>query len=134
MALHLTKVAFGISSIDELLARWEARRASGAFALTTRYLPKRHEEIAGLGSMFWIVKHQLVARSAILGFGEAEQGRTAIFLHPEPTLVRARPKRAHQGWRYLEGEDAPADLGGTADGLEDLPSALAGELAGLGLI
>jgi hypothetical protein len=134
MPLHLTKVAFGVASIEELLARWEARRAAGPFAMTTRYLPKRHEEIAGQGSMFWIVKHQLVARSPILGFGEAEQGRTAILLHPEPVLVRARPKRAHQGWRYLEGKDAPGDLGGAADGLEDLPSALAGELAGLGLI
>jgi hypothetical protein len=134
MALHLTKVAFGVSSIEELLARWESRRAAGGFAMTTRYLPKRHAEIAGQGSLFWIVKHQLVARSPILGFGEAEQGRTGILLDPQPVLVRARPKRAHQGWRYLEGTDAPADLGGAADGLEDLPSALAGELAGLGLI
>ena len=134
MPLHLTKVAFGASSIDALIARWEQRRAAGAFALTTRYLPKRHAEIAGQGSLYWIVKHQLVARSPILGFGEAENNRVAIRIDPELVLVRARPKRAHQGWRYLEGEDAPADLGAGADGVEALPPALIGQLAELGLV
>jgi len=134
MALHLTKVAFGAASTDALLARWEKRRRDGLFALTTRYLPKRHAEIAGQGSLFWIVKHQLVARSPILGFGEADGGRIAINLDPELVLVQARPKRAHQGWRYLEGSDAPADLGGGADGIGALPPELIGRLAELGLV
>jgi hypothetical protein len=43
------------------------------------------------------------------------------------------PRRAHQGWRYLEDENAPRDL---ADGevAETLPANLAGELAKLGLV
>ncbi|MGN6375971.1 MAG: DUF1489 family protein, partial [Sphingomonas sp.] len=61
MALHITKVAFGASSLDHLAERLKARAAAGPVFLTTRYLPKRHEEIAGAGSLFWIVKHQLVA-------------------------------------------------------------------------
>jgi hypothetical protein len=49
--------------------------------------------------------------------------------------VRAVPKRAHQGWRYLAHADAPADLGdGEADGLAALPAHLAAELAVLALI
>jgi len=84
------------------------------------------------GSLFWILKHQLVARTPILGFGEAENGRTAIHMAPELVQVQPRPKRAHQGWRYLEDADAPADLGGGDGG--ELPPALIGQLAALGLI
>lgn len=131
--LHLTKVAFACDSVDFLRSRLEARAALGGVALTTRYLPKRHAEIAG-GSLFWILKHQLVGRSPILGFGEAEGGRAAILLAPELILVQTRPKRAHQGWRYLEAADAPPDLGEAAGGVDALPPSLIGELAGLGLL
>ncbi|NWP75143.1 DUF1489 family protein, partial [Escherichia coli] len=81
-------------------------------------------------SLFWILKHQLVGRTPILGFGEAEGGRTAILMEPRLILVAARPKRAHQGWRYLEAKDAPPDLGEAGAGLDELPPALMGELAG----
>jgi hypothetical protein len=97
------------ATASNILRAREARAGLGPFDLTTRYLPKRHEEIAG-GSLYWIVKHQLIARSPILGFGEAENGRVAIRLDPRLILVQARPKRAHQGWRYLEDVDAPVDL------------------------
>jgi hypothetical protein len=132
--LHLTKVAFGATSVDHLAERLKARAEAGPLFLTTRYLPKRHEEISGQGSLFWIIKHQLVARSPILRFGEAEGGKVAIHLDPHLVLVQARPKRAHQGWRYLEATDAPADLGGDASGLADMPPALVGKLAELALI
>ena len=134
MALHLTKVAFGAASVEHLADRLAARAAAGPLFLTTRYLPKRHEEVAGQGSLFWIIKHQLVARSAITAFGEAEGGRVAIHLDPALVLLAARPKRAHQGWRYLEAADAPPDLGGDASGLADLPAPLVGRLAELALI
>ncbi len=132
--LHLTKVAFGVSSADQLAERVRQRAAAGGMMLTTRFLPKRHEEVAGQGSLYWIVKHQLIARSPILLFGEAEGGRVAIHLGPELVLVRTRPKRAHQGWRYLEHADAPLDLGGDATGIADMPAALQGRLAELALI
>ena len=101
--------------------------------MTTRYLPKRVAELDG-GSLFWILKHRLVARSPILGFGEAEGGRAAIHLGPRLILVEARPKRAHQGWRYLEEADAPADLRGAGSGADELPPRLIGELVALGLL
>ena len=44
-----------------------------------------------------------------------------------------KPRRAHQGWRYLEAVDAPADLGEGGGG-DLLPGHIAGELARLGLI
>ncbi len=134
MPLHLTKVAFGAESVDHLAERLRLRGEEGPVFLTTRYLPKRHEEVARQGSMFWILKHQLIARSPILGFGEAEGGRVAIHIDPKLVLVQARPKRAHQGWRYLEDADAPLDLGGDATGLDIMPPALMTKLAELALI
>lgn len=133
MPLHLTKVAFGCDSVAFLRERIAARAAEGAFALTTRYLPKRHDEIVG-GSLFWIVKHQLVGRTPILGFGTAEGGRVSIDLEPRFVPVQPAPKRAHQGWRYLEGSDAPADLGGGAEGVAAMPAELIGRLSALALI
>lgn len=134
MPLHLTKVAFGADSLDHLKDRLAARGLEpGGCFLTTRYLPKRAEEIAG-GSLFWILKHQLVARSPILRFGEAEGGRVAIHLDPALVLVQARPKRAHQGWRYLEGSDAPADLTGALAGIAEMPPTLIGRLTELALL
>ncbi|WP_033920519.1 DUF1489 family protein [Sphingomonas sp. 37zxx] len=134
MPLHLTKVAFAADSVDHLRSRLAARAEMGPVFLTTRYLPKRHAEVAGQGSLFWILKHQLVARSPILGFGEAEGGRVAILLDPALVLVEARPKRAHQGWRYLEAADAPRDLGEAGAAIAAMPSALIGELHALALL
>lgn len=132
MPLHLTKVAFGAAGVEHLRDRLADRGRTGPVALTTRYLPKRHEEIAGHGSLYWILKHQLVARSPILGFGEVEGGRTSILLDPGLVLVMPSPRRAHQGWRYLDGKEAPPDLG-TGD-MASLPRELAGKLAELGLV
>lgn len=131
MPLHLTKVAFGCDSVDYLAQRLASR--GGPWEHSTRYLPKRHVEIAG-GSLFWIVKHQLVGRTPILGFGEAEGGRCAIRLEPRLILVQPRPKRAHQGWRYLEDADAPVDLGAGDAEIAEMPPALMRELAAMGLL
>ena len=133
--LHLTKVAFGNPSVEDLAERLRLRAIGGVVEITTRYLPKRHAEVAGQGSLYWIVKHQLVARSPIVGFGVTDDGRVAIRIDPQLVLVQARRKRAHQGWRYLEHDAAPLDLGGgEAEGLGTLPPALQGELAELALI
>jgi len=133
--LHLTKVAFGLDSLAALQERVRQRAAEGTgLIVTTRYLPKRASEIAGKGSLFWIVKHQLVARSPILSFGEAEGGRVAFELDRRLVLVEPRRKRAHQGWRYLEDADAPRDLGAGADGLAEMPATLIGRLSDLALL
>ncbi len=132
MPLHLTKIAFQSESPATLKA-WLESHADEA-RLTTRYLPKRLEEMDG-GSLYWIHGHALVGRSPILGFQETGQGRYWIRLAPRLIPVRAMPKRAHQGWRYLEDKDAPPDLdGGEADDLEAMPPAMLNELARLGLV
>jgi len=126
----MTKVAFGAKSLDEVHG-WFAERGE-SHRLTTRYLPKRHVEMIG-GSVYWILKHQLVARSQILGFEEAEGGRTAIVISGRLVDVRPKPRRAHQGWRYLEEGSAPSEEG-DGTGLADLPPRLYGKLAALDLV
>lgn len=132
-ALHLTKVAVGCASVEALRARQAPRIAGGAVSIATRYRPTRHAELVG-GSLYWIVKHRLVARQSILGFGDAEDGRCAIRLDARLVPVRARHKRAHQGWRYLAGADAPSDFDGDESGLAELPPRIVNELARLALI
>ncbi len=132
MPLHLTKVAYGATSLEEMRG-WFATRGKEA-RLTTRYLPKRHAEIVPGGSLFWIFKHQLVMRSEILRFEEAEGGKTNIVISTELIPVHPRPKRAHQGWRYLDEADAPIDLGEGQEPGETMPGNLASELARLGLV
>ena len=131
MPLHLTKVAFGAKSLEDMKS-WFATRGDEAF-LTTRYLPKRHEELIG-GSLFWIFKGQLVMRSPILRFEPAEGGKTHIVIGARLIDLYPIPRRAHQGWRYLEDADAPRDLADGEDAGETMPGKLAGELAKLGLV
>ncbi|MBA4092342.1 MAG: DUF1489 domain-containing protein [Sphingobium sp.] len=132
MPLHITKIAFRSESPATLRAWLESHE--GEARTTTRYLPKRVEEMAG-GSLYWIHGHRLVGRSPILGFEETGRGRYWIRLEPRLIPVRGKPKRAHQGWRYLEDADAPPDLDGDeADELDAMPAALLGELSKLGLV
>lgn len=134
--LHITKIAYGAQSLEDLHA-WFRMRGDEAF-LTTRYLPKRHEEIAGpkgdRGSLYWIHKHQIVTRSPILRFEEAEGGRTHIVISTRLIDVHPVPRRAHQGWRYLEDVDAPRDLAAGEVAGDAMPGKLAADLARLGLV
>jgi hypothetical protein len=133
-SLHISKVAVGCGSVEALRRRQESRRRDGFVPITTRFRPKRAEELVG-GSIYWIVKHRITVRQTILGFEESEADRrTLIRLDPELVPVKARPKRAHQGWRYLAPADAPPDLDGAGDGLTELPPKLAEKLAVLALI
>lgn len=134
MPLNITKVAVGCPDADALARRLSGRAVEGETYVTTRYRPTRHAELIG-GSLFWIVKHQLIARSLILRFEEDERGHCLIRLADPIVAVRVRPKRAHQGWRYLAEADAPTDLGGgETDDLAALPTNLVRELASLYLI
>ena len=130
--LNLSRIAFGCDDIDVLRERHRVRAEAGATWIETRYRPTRHVELVG-GSLFWIIKHQWVARQTILGFDEVE-GRCRIRLAAEVIPVRPRPKRAHQGWRYLPGGDAPADFDAADADLAEMPAPMASELAALGLI
>ena len=131
MPLHLTKIAFGAESAESL-RRWLESHEDEA-RLTTRYLPKRHEEMTG-GSLYWIHQHAIVGRSPLLGFTQRDDGKWWIRLEPRLIAVQPRGRRAHQGWRYLADEDAPGDLGGEIMQGDVMPGRLINELTKLGLV
>ena len=130
--LHLIKVAFACRDLDALRRRMATRAADGELRVPTRMRPKRAGELIG-GSLFWIVKHRLIARQEILRFEDRQDGRIDIVCSAELLAVTPRHCRAHQGWRYLEEADAPsADDDGT--GVAELPPQLYGKLASLALV
>jgi hypothetical protein len=129
MPLSMTKIAYRSGSLANL-RRWV--EAGPEALMTTRYLPKRHEEMIG-GSLFWIIEHAIVARSPILGFEQREDRRWTIRLEPRLIRVEARAKRAHQGWRYLEEHNAPPDLPDGEDAGDAMPGRLIRKLSALGL-
>lgn len=137
MPLHMTKIAFRSES-PATLRKWLESHigntaTNGEARLTTRYKPKRFEEMVG-GSLYWIHQKKIVGRSPIIGFQDNGEGRQWIRLEPKLIAVQPLPRRAHQGWRYLEDADAPADLGDGAEGAEEIPAEMLGELANLGLV
>ncbi len=146
MALHLLKLCVGPATIEELEARI-ARNAALARAQgldpapvhTTRMVPKRASEIAGQGSIYWVIKGTLSCRQAVFAIepftGTDGIGRCRLILDPEVKAVSPRPCRPFQGWRYLAQRDAPKDLDRAVLGdLAEMPETLRRELVALGLI
>ena len=86
------------------------------------------------GSLYWISQHRFGLRQPLLGFSELDGGRTGILLAPILIEVEPRPRRAHQGWRYLSAEDAPRDLAAGGMAGDGIPAFLHAELAAIGLL
>jgi hypothetical protein len=131
--LHLTKVAFACRDLEMLQQRIASRVSGGELRVATRMRPKRAAELLG-GSLYWIVKHRLIACQQILRFEDREDGRIDIVCSAELLTVPPRPRRAHQGWRYLEDSDAPRAGDADDSGVTELPPQLYGRLAALALV
>ena len=146
MTLHLLKLCVGPSSIVELEARQARVRAlaldegrPAAPAHVTRALPKRHREIVGRGSIYWVIRGTLCCRQGIAAIepftGEDGVPRCRLVFDDAIVPVAPRPCRPFQGWRYLAAGDAPTDLAaGLSGDLAEMPEDLRRELVGLGLL
>jgi hypothetical protein len=130
--VHLTKVAFACRDLEALQRRMAGRAAAGEVRVVTRMRPKRAAELIG-GSLYWIVKHRLIACQEILRLEDRTDGRIDIVCSAELVTVSPLPRRAHQGWRYLEQADAPSGED-DGSGLGALPPQLYGRLAELALL
>lgn len=139
MTLHLIKLAVGVGDLKEMAAlQRERRRERGRYGFFTRNMPKRVEELLDGGSIYWVVKGQLRVRQRLKRFHpmEDEEGRSYVIVEYDRTLVPVMPRRQRpfQGWRYLEGRNAPPDLPKGAKDDDELPPALQEELRELGLL
>lgn len=141
--LHLVKLCVGCAGIDAL-AEWQAERVKTDPPLRhrTRNTPRRAAEIAGLGSLYWVMGGAILVRQRIERIIQDrwDDGTPCAGLVLEPRLVPTtpRPMRPFQGWRYLEPGDAPPDRpGGMAEeqaAFGDMPAAMRRELQALGLL
>jgi hypothetical protein len=146
MPLHLIKLSVGTDSVKDLedwiRQKLKQQKKTGKKkperVHTTRMVPKRAEEILDGGSIYWVIRGQIMCRERVLAirpFVDKEGiGRCHLVLDPKCVLVEPRPYRAFQGWRYLAPKDAPRDLDRAAPGARDMPEAMRRELRELGLL
>ena len=115
MSLHIIKLCVGCDTVDELLAwRREAHPAGGPWILRTRQTPKLAHRVVEGGSLYRVFKGFVLSRQRILEVrtvGEGLERRCEMVLDETLVLTDPAPRRAFQGWRYLEPGEAPADLG-----------------------
>jgi hypothetical protein len=147
MPLHLIKLCVGADSIEDLAAwqseRLKQRRKDGEkkprLFHRTFQTPKRRAELLAGGSLYWVIKGIVQVRQRLLEIteGTKDDGTPCcvLILSNELVPVRPVPRRAFQGWRYLDAGQAPEDLGrGRASGVVAMPPKLRKELAALGLL
>jgi hypothetical protein len=145
MTLHIIKLCVGAESIEDLHAYQNERLAAQKKAgekprlfHTTFQTPKRQAELLDGGSLYWVIKGTIQVRQRLVGFEEGHKpdGSRCCLLLLDAALVPVRPapRRAFQGWRYLDAADAPADLGRADKRLAALPPAMRRDLADLGLL
>ena len=146
--LHLIKLCVGCDSIrdleDWIEKKLKVRKTADKGARprernhTTRMVPKRAAEILDGGSLYWVIRGQIMCRERILDirpFTDKDGiGRCHIVLDCKPVPIEPRPYRAFQGWRYLKPAEAPRDLDRAAPGARDMPEELRRELRSLGLL
>jgi hypothetical protein len=135
MALHMIKLCVGADTIDDLVA-WRAAHGQPGepWILRTRQTPKRAAEMVDGGSVFRVFRGVILCRQRILAVNTVGEGVTArceVTLDEEVVRVVPTPRRAFQGWRYLEPKDAPADL--APDALGEVPQELARKLLEAGV-
>lgn len=145
MPLHLIKLCVGCDSVrdleDWIKQRLKEKRRRGEkpeHIHRTRMVPKRAAELTDGGSLFWVIRGDILCRQRIRDvrpFRDKDGvGRCGLVLEPKVVLVAPRPFRAFQGWRYLSAKDAPRDLAKAAPGAAAMPEKLRRELSQLGLM
>ncbi len=134
MALHMVKLCVGCDTVEDLLD-WhrDEHRGRSPWIMRTRQTPKRAAELVEAGSLYRVFKGFMLCRQRILSVdtvGAGQAARCEVMLDPEVVLVAPSPRRAFQGWRYLDEKDTPPDLAGGVG--EAVPQGLARQLREIG--
>lgn len=140
MALNLLKLSVGSETVEGLEDFVARRMQSAGTDYTwhqTRMVPKRKGELLDGGSIYWVIKGQILARQLLLDIepftDDAGIGRCRFILDPVLVRTERHPKRPFQGWRYLKSEEAPPDVSFSSDD-DGLPSEMRDELSDLGIL
>ena len=139
--INLVKLSVGTETVANL-ADWQAspmaQTPDNLPRHITRMWPKRGDELLNGGSIYWVIKGVVLCRQTVLRLDEVTGSdgirRCAIVLDPQLVPVAATPKRAFQGWRYLQTTDAPPDLSQSRPNDDDLPPELQAALASIGIL
>ena len=107
MTVNMIRVAVGVEDLDHFRELIESRIQQGEngpyFVTSTRFTPRRAEELKDGGSLYWIVKRAVRVRHRILDIRtvDTDEGGTRCELVLFPTLIKTKPRRRrpHQGWR-----------------------------------
>ena len=144
MPLHIIKLCVGVETVEEL-DQWyreevlvHAARGEGYERIhVTRMFPKRVDEILDGGSLYWVIKGVILCRQRLIRLEErrGDDGilRCALVMDRQVIRTEAAPRRPFQGWRYMQGKDAPRDLAKARGGDDSIPVELARALAEIGL-
>ncbi len=137
MPLNIIKLSVGSESLDDLVA-WQKQRLKQSKMLIhpTRQWPKRADEILKGGSIYWVIRGYIVGRQKMIEFKEVTKNgipHCGLVYDAKMIPVRMTPRKAFQGWRYLEEKDAPPDRK-QGDNMDEMPEKMKKELAELGLL
>jgi len=129
----MIKLCVGADTIEDLVEWQRTREAGDRWIMRTRQTPKRAVELLDGGSLYRVFKGVILCRQRILAVetvGEGVTARCEVAVDPDIVRVAPTPRRAFQGWRYLQAQDAPPDLSLEAFG--DAPPELARQLREIG--
>ncbi len=138
MALHIIKLCVGADTLKDL-ADWQVHQVKTlkrrAPVCGTRMWPKRADDVLKGGSLYWVIKGVTLVRQRIVEIAEVEDDhglRCGLWLDPKLMRTAPQPRRAFQGWRYLDPTEAPADLAAGPRRGGSLPADLQARLVALG--
>ncbi len=138
MTVHIIKLCVGVAEMAQL-AHWQEIRLKEHKRIfhITRMVPRRRSQVLDGGSIYWVMKGKITCRQQIIDIEEFtdEEGirRCRLIFDQQLVPVRPSPRRAFQGWRYLEPDAAPPDLSRTELD-KDIPDEMRADLVELGLM
>lgn len=135
MSLNIIKLCVGADSVADLAAFQKGQIAKrGMPVCGTRMWPKRVDDVLAGGSLYWVIKGVVLVRQRIVKIDEVRDDhglRCGLWLDKKLVRTVPQPRRAFQGWRYLDPKDAPQDLKDVG-GAEALPEELRRKLVEIG--
>lgn len=143
MIVHLLKPALRCADIYEFAARqsqWHMQhKGRTVYPVWTSRKPTRENDLIEGGSVFWIIKGAVQCRQSVLDiidYQDEGDEKPSFLILCDPQLVRTQglPRKPFQGWRYLEADKAPPDIGPLSADDERPPPEIEGALKQAGLL